>query len=47
VAASLLPRAERRAVYALYAFCRVTDDLVDRAATAHLNLTSTPGASAP
>ncbi len=31
LAASLLPRAERRAVYALYAFCRVTDDLVDRA----------------
>jgi phytoene synthase len=31
LAASLLPRAERRAVYALYGFCRVTDDLVDRA----------------
>lgn len=28
-AAQLLPRAQRRAVYALYAFCRVSDDLVD------------------
>jgi phytoene synthase len=30
VASSLLPRAERRAMRALYAFCRVSDDLVDR-----------------
>lgn len=30
MASSLLPRAQRRAVYALYAFCRVSDDLVDR-----------------
>ena len=27
----LLPPAKRRAAYALYAFCRVADDLVDRA----------------
>ncbi len=31
LASALLPRAERRAVRALYAFCRVSDDLVDRA----------------
>jgi len=31
LAASLLPRNQRRAVHALYAFCRVSDDLVDRA----------------
>jgi phytoene synthase len=30
VASGLLPKAERRAVRALYAFCRVSDDLVDR-----------------
>jgi phytoene synthase len=30
LASSLLPAGERRAVHALYAFCRVTDDLVDR-----------------
>ncbi|MBX7212794.1 MAG: phytoene/squalene synthase family protein [Thermoflexales bacterium] len=30
LAASLLPAAKRRAVHALYAFCRVTDDLIDR-----------------
>jgi phytoene synthase len=30
LASSLLPAGERRAVRALYAFCRVTDDLVDR-----------------
>ncbi|MBI2081158.1 MAG: presqualene diphosphate synthase HpnD [candidate division NC10 bacterium] len=28
-----LPRAEREAMYALYAFCRVSDDLVDAAAS--------------
>jgi 15-cis-phytoene synthase len=31
LASSLLPPENRRAVRALYAFCRVTDDLVDRA----------------
>lgn len=30
LASALLPPAKRRAVRALYAFCRVTDDLVDR-----------------
>lgn len=30
LASSLLPREKRRAARALYAFCRVTDDLVDR-----------------
>ncbi len=30
IASSLMPRAERRAIRALYAFCRVSDDLVDR-----------------
>jgi phytoene synthase len=30
IASSLLPPAKRRAVRALYAFCRVSDDLVDR-----------------
>ncbi|MBI1281059.1 MAG: phytoene/squalene synthase family protein [Anaerolineaceae bacterium] len=30
LASSLLPHDKRRAVRALYAFCRVTDDLVDR-----------------
>jgi phytoene synthase len=30
LATSLLPMAERRAIRALYAFCRTTDDLVDR-----------------
>jgi phytoene synthase len=29
-ATSLLPRAQRRAIRALYAFCRATDDLVDQ-----------------
>ncbi|MEZ4730566.1 MAG: squalene/phytoene synthase family protein [Caldilineaceae bacterium] len=31
LASSLLPVAKRRAARALYAFCRVTDDIVDRA----------------
>ena len=31
LATGLLPRAARRAVRALYAFCRATDDLVDNA----------------
>ncbi len=31
LASSLLPEAKRRAVRALYAFCRFSDDLVDRA----------------
>ena len=31
VASALLPRRKRRAVRALYAFCRISDDLVDRA----------------
>lgn len=30
IASGLLPRGERRAIRALYAFCRVSDDLVDR-----------------
>lgn len=33
IASSLLPREKRRAVRALYAFCRVSDDVVDRAKT--------------
>lgn len=38
LASSLLPRSKRRAVRALYAFCRATDDLVDQTpATADLN----------
>lgn len=36
LASGLLPRAKRRAVRALYTFCRVTDDLVDEAAEAPL-----------
>lgn len=32
LASSLLPRAKRRAVRALYAFCRATDDLIDQTA---------------
>ena len=32
LASALLPPEKRRAARALYAFCRVTDDLVDRAA---------------
>jgi phytoene synthase len=34
LASYLLPATKRRAAYALYAFCRVADDLVDRADTA-------------
>ncbi len=30
MASSLLPREQRQAIWALYAFCRVSDDLVDR-----------------
>ncbi|HUT17942.1 MAG TPA: squalene/phytoene synthase family protein [Anaerolineae bacterium] len=30
MASALLPAGKRRAVCALYAFCRATDDLVDR-----------------
>lgn len=30
IASGLLPHAQRRAIRALYAFCRVSDDLVDR-----------------
>lgn len=30
IASSLLPREQRRAIAALYAFCRVSDDLIDR-----------------
>jgi len=36
MASGLLPPAKRRAVRALYAFCRVTDDLVDQAGEAPL-----------
>jgi phytoene synthase len=31
LASKLLPNAKRRAAYALYAFCRIADDLVDQA----------------
>jgi phytoene synthase len=34
LAANLLPQNKRRAVHALYAFCRTTDDLVDEAGAA-------------
>lgn len=30
IASSLLPREHRQAIWALYAFCRVSDDLIDR-----------------
>lgn len=33
IASGLMPRAQRRATRALYAFCRVSDDLVDREGT--------------
>jgi 15-cis-phytoene synthase len=33
IASGLMPRAQRRAIRALYAFCRVSDDLVDREVT--------------
>jgi phytoene synthase len=33
LAARLLPKEQRRAVHALYAFCRATDDLLDQAVT--------------
>lgn len=33
VASALLPHAQRKAIRALYAFCRVSDDLVDRDAS--------------
>jgi phytoene synthase len=36
LASGLLPRAKRRAVRALYTFCRVTDDLVDQGGEAPL-----------
>lgn len=32
-ATALLPTRERRAIRALYAFCRASDDLVDRSTT--------------
>lgn len=32
IASSLMPRAQRRAIQALYAFCRISDDMVDREA---------------
>jgi phytoene synthase len=38
LASGLLPRAKRRAVRVLYAFCRVTDDLVDKDAGDSPNL---------
>lgn len=37
LASKLLPAVKRRAAYALYAFCRVADDLVDRADPEHLD----------
>jgi phytoene synthase len=36
LASKLLPTDKRRAAYALYAFCRVADDLVDQADHGHL-----------
>jgi len=56
LAAALLPAQERRAIHALYAFCRLTDDSVDRApsgdgarlaAWAEEALSSAPGAHTP
>ncbi len=57
LAANLLPKDKRRAVHALYAFCRATDDLIDKMqnpAEAHqvladwrLRLISSPNASDP
>lgn len=38
LASSLLPMVKRRAIWALYAFCRTTDDIVDRP---DLNVTAT------
>jgi phytoene synthase len=39
IASALLPPSERRAIRALYAFCRTTDDIVDRTpAKAHIKL---------
>ena len=35
LASYLLPAAKRRAAFALYAFCRVADDMVDRAVERH------------
>lgn len=35
LASRLLPAGKRRAAYALYAFCRVADDMVDRAVETH------------
>lgn len=35
LASSLLPEAKRKAVRALYAFCRISDDLVDEAPDGH------------
>lgn len=37
MASALLPPAEREAVQALYAFCRISDDLVDRGSANRLN----------
>jgi phytoene synthase len=37
LASIFLPRHKRRAAFALYAFCRVADDIVDRADKARLN----------
>ncbi|MCC6241215.1 MAG: phytoene/squalene synthase family protein [Gemmatimonadaceae bacterium] len=38
LASKLLPAEKRRAAYALYAFCRVADDLVDRADSTNTQL---------
>lgn len=38
MASGLLPEAKRKAVRALYAFCRVTDDIVDHAVSEDLGL---------
>lgn len=40
LASNLLPEEKRQAVRALYAFCRISDDLVDRNGSAHYELES-------
>ena len=37
LASGLLPRKQRRAARALYAFCRVSDDLVDKESSIYCN----------
>ncbi|GAC1356768.1 MAG: phytoene/squalene synthase family protein [Ktedonobacteraceae bacterium] len=42
-----LPPAKRRAIWAIYAFCRVVDDLVDEAADAELRVGHLRGSRSP